>query len=116
MTVGIDGLALPHVAWREWERRDHWLPYVYVWWDLGCTEDVINPHRHRVDRIEGRWGNDKEVDEGRQVVGRTQRVKKAEVKVIGPNRWTNSCLMAKRPSLSRVGTSAAGIEIPLWTL
>jgi hypothetical protein len=60
-------------------------------------EDVISPHRHQVNQIEGRLGNDKEVDEVRQQVGRTRHVRKAEVKLIGPNRWTNSCWMVKAP-------------------
>ena len=102
MTVENGGLGLRHVAWWEWEYRDHRLPYVYAWWSLVCTADVINPRRHRGDQIAGRWVNDKEADAGRRRVGHTPRAKTAEVKVIDPNRWTNSCLMAKEPLVETV--------------
>lgn len=51
-------------------------------------EDVISLHQRRVNQIEGRSGSDKEADEGRQRVYRTQRVKTVELKVVCPNRWT----------------------------
>lgn len=76
-------------------------------------EGVISLHQHRVDRIEEKWENDKEVGEGRRRVCRTRHVRKVEVTVISLNRRTNSWLMAKTLSLGRAGIAVAGIKIPL---
>jgi len=113
MSVGICGQAMPHVAWWEWGRQGHRPPYVYDWRKLGCMEDVISPHQRQVDRIEGTWENDKEVDEERRPGCRTQRARTAEVKVIGPNKWTNSCQMATLVNLGPARITVAGTKIPL---
>jgi len=113
MNVGICGQAVPHVAWCEWDRQGHRSPYVYDWRKLGCMEDVISPHQHQANRIEGTWENGKEVDVERRPGCRTQRVRKAEVKVTGPNKWTNSCQMETAVSLVRARITVAGTEIPL---
>jgi len=75
-------------------------------------EDVIGLHRHRVDRIEGKLGNDKEVGEGRRRVCRTRHVRKAAEKAIGPITEMRSCSKVKEPSLIRAEISVVKKETP----